>query len=240
MRLTITLLNVVALILFTNEGDVMNKQIVAIFMTLVMIGTIFVIAPSDLQVEASGGGGGNTELDLGFIYNVTSELSDIGENNKKGRAFDTFGERYAANKIRDWMIDDCGLGSDNVEKDKIKNLNYPFRRLLFHNQPLASKLEVVTQSITIRNTSSNDTYTLDNDSWEFCIRPLWKDSCIDIIDGKYNFNHDSLTGTFNFTNLSVIPRIGGIPSMGNNFSTMLDEIKEGYLLLPKNRFSSNT
>ena len=56
----------------------------------------------------------------------------------------------------------------------------------------------------------------------------------------YNFNYDSLTGTFDFTNLSVIPRIGGIPSMGDCFDTMLDEIKEGYLLLPEKRFSSNT
>ena len=55
MRLITTLSNEIALILFTNEVDVMKKQIVAIFLTLVMIGTIFVIAPRDLQVEASGG-----------------------------------------------------------------------------------------------------------------------------------------------------------------------------------------
>jgi len=78
MRLTIILSNVIALLLFTNEGDVMNKQIVAIFLTLLMIGTIFIIAPSDLQVGASGGGGDNGfGLNGTYIKEKTELLSYI-------------------------------------------------------------------------------------------------------------------------------------------------------------------
>jgi len=115
MRSIIILSNEIALIFFTNDADVMKKQIVAIFLTLVVIGTIFVIAPSDLQVEASGGGGDNgIGLDYEYIINKTENLSKIikdeyGEDEiAKGRAFGTKGEHAAAFDIAGWM-EEIGL-----------------------------------------------------------------------------------------------------------------------------------
>ena len=56
----------------------MNKQIVAVFLTLLMIGTIFVISPNKLKVQASSGGGNGFVLDHVYIYNKTKVLSKKG------------------------------------------------------------------------------------------------------------------------------------------------------------------
>ena len=113
----------------------MNKRIFAIFMTLVMIGTIFVIAPSDLQVGASGGGGDNGfGLDYDYIRSKTENLSQIIFDVKdhgldKGRAFGTEGERAAAGYIAGWM-GNLGLYDPGGEegwslsyRDQIQNIS---------------------------------------------------------------------------------------------------------------------
>jgi len=54
----------------------MNKKIVAIFMTLVITMSAFVIYSSDLEVEASGGGG-SVDFDYDLIHYFADKLSDI-------------------------------------------------------------------------------------------------------------------------------------------------------------------
>ena len=103
MRLTIILSNVIALLLFTNEGDVMNKQIVAIFLTLLMIGTIFVIAPSDLQVDASGGGGDNGfELNESYIREKTAYRVYVEFLDPDGNVLSVGGMKE--NLLRAWYV----------------------------------------------------------------------------------------------------------------------------------------
>lgn len=194
MRLTITLFNVTALILFTNGGDVMNKQIVAIFLTLMMIGTIFVIAPSDLQVGASGGGGDNgIGLNYSYIKEKTEELSYIIFNEylpgelAKGRAFGTKGERAAAEDIADWMEE---IGLYNVTLEPIENVStesysYVGKSIVHPFKDITDKLEILEGELIVNGTPIVD----------FFITPRWNSS------GE---NRDKLTYTFEENELQVI------------------------------------
>ncbi len=181
MMLTISLLNQIAFMFFTNEGDVMNKQIVAIFLTLLMIGTIFVITPSDLQVGASGGGEDDGfGLDGDYIEEKTKYLSDIVKNLyegvelEKGRAFGTIGEHHAANYIADRM-GDIGLDDPTLcggpYLEKIYNIPSKLRGYL-PTIPLRGKLIVNSMELKINGVEVED--------GEYHIQPQWGDSLLNL------------------------------------------------------------
>jgi hypothetical protein len=80
-----------------------RKKISVLIVTLFL--TSVVILPKDLNVKASEEG---PDLDYGFVYNITKDLSNIVFNVKsdgldKGRAFGTAGEHQSALDIKDWM-----------------------------------------------------------------------------------------------------------------------------------------
>ena len=158
----------------------MNKQIVAVFLTLLMIGTIFVISPNKLKVQASSGGGNGFVLDHVYIYNKTKVLSKIVETYPKGRAFGTKGEWAAADYIVGWMEDECNLG--NVWKEQIKNKP---------SETNDDKLVVKSKGLTYYY-NSNPTVVED------CyIGPRWNKTMLEPVFRKekiltHNFSHNSL------------------------------------------------
>ena len=167
MRLTKTIFHIITLQLYIHPGrDIMNKQIVAIFMTLLMIGTIFVIIPSDLQVEASGGGGDGNGIGLNcsYIYDKTYELSNIVKSYPKGRAFGTKGENDAAVDIAAWM-EEIGLYDPTTT-------TYP--DLAYHEQIKNKPSETNDDKIVVKSKgltyyyNSNPTVVED-----FYIGPRW-------------------------------------------------------------------
>jgi len=172
----------------------MNKQIVAIFLMLVMIGTIFVIAPSDLQVEASGGGGDKgIGLNYSYIEEKTLALSDIVKTYHKGRAFGTKGEWAAAEKIAYWMGQ---LGLHDPTNTTYPDLAYrePIKRIISKFTkylpliPLTGKLEVLSMGIKLNG----------EDPIECHIRPRWNNGSWSLI------NKNKLTGNFSGNNLTVV------------------------------------
>lgn len=74
----------------------------------------------------------NIGLDYDFIYNVIKELSEIIFDDQvakdygiwKGRNFGTEGERYAAEKVRDWFVQNSDNLSADVYTERIGNESY--------------------------------------------------------------------------------------------------------------------
>jgi peptidase M28-like protein/PKD domain-containing protein len=174
----------------------MNKKLFALFVMLAMVIGSFVIAPSDLEVEAFHnevyeatryGEDISLDLDYGFIHYVTETLSDIIKTNPKGRDFGTPGEEEAADFILTWMNNNCSLG--NAQFDKIENRWYPGKVLLYGNQNLTDKLEVISKSLTVHDHKNNTSMSFD------CfITP--RRTSEDGINWK--------DGTFSFTDLKVV------------------------------------
>jgi len=100
----------------------MNKKIYTIFVTLVMIMTAIII-PRNTEVKATDGYG-DPDINHGYVYTKTKNLSDIilNEQYDKGRHFGTEGEQKAADDIKGWMND---IGLDYVHKETIDKCWYP-------------------------------------------------------------------------------------------------------------------
>jgi len=171
----------------------MNKQIVAIFITLLMIGTIFVISPNELKVQASSGGGNGFVLDYTYVFNKTFALSNIIKNVSengldKGRAFGTKGENDAAEDIADWMEE---IGLYDPTTTTYPNLEY---REQIKNKPSETnddKLVVKSKGLTYYY-NSNPTVVED-----FYIGPRWNKTMLEPVFRKEkiltnNFSHNSL------------------------------------------------
>jgi len=104
----------------------MRKKLIAIFVMLLITFSTIVIIPNDLVLIAEASPDEeDVELDYQFIYNITENLSNVifdayeeGEL-RKGRAFGSKGELYAAKYIEDVMNE---IGLSNVQLDnKLSN-----------------------------------------------------------------------------------------------------------------------
>jgi len=188
----------------------MNKQIVAIFMTLLMIGTIFVISPNKLKVQASSGGGNGFVLDHVYIYNKTKVLSKIVETYPKGRAFGTKGENDAAGDIAEWM-EEIGLydptNSGFAYREQIKNKPH---------ETNDDKLVVKSKGLTYYY-NSNPTVVED-----FYIGPRWNKTMLEPVFRKEKI----LTNNFSHNSLKVVRR-PGFPWYDEISSYVYNKIVEG-------------
>ena len=93
----------------------MKQKIYVLVMTLVLtIGSL--IVPQKIDVEAKDYG--DPEIDHGYIYNLTKDLSNITFQHEdywnKSRYFGTPGEEQASTDIKNWMN---FIGLENVKKE---------------------------------------------------------------------------------------------------------------------------
>jgi len=111
----------------------MKNKIFVLFVTLLMCLSAILILPSDLEVDAAGGGEGDNDigLDYDFMWKVTDNLTSVVHNAyndgdiRKGRDFGSKGDLWTADYINDTMNDECGLS--NVEKLKIEKIPGRFK-----------------------------------------------------------------------------------------------------------------
>jgi len=96
----------------------MKNKIIVTFVCTLLIATITII-PQNIEIEATSEYG-NPDIDHGYIYNLTEELSNIlfeeDEYWNQSRYFGTLGEQHAADKIAGWMNE---TGLENVHLETI-------------------------------------------------------------------------------------------------------------------------
>ncbi|MFH1101186.1 MAG: M28 family peptidase [Methanobacteriota archaeon] len=160
-----------------------------------------------MEVKAEVENQGNVHLDTQYIWNITSDLSNIifqaynTTELQKGREFGSKGEQQAANLIYDAMWD-LDL---NPIKERIQS--YP-------TSQIDDKLEVLLKDVKI-NGNVTDSY----------ISPRWNDALVyRDLSGQLSpeFDEDQLSSNFNYSNLYVMQR----PSVVS-FGDFLTEIREG-------------
>jgi len=153
----------------------MKNKIVGILVCIMLVmSTIVVIIPNGLKVKAEGGGSGDNRevgLDFQYIWNITDNLSKVifsypSNMIPKGRAFGTWGERWAADHIiQDEMIE---IGLWNVTLEQLENIPSGFDQHL-PTINFTEKLEVLSKGITVYD-EVNGTNTTITDCH---IRPMW-------------------------------------------------------------------
>ncbi|MEE9573457.1 MAG: M28 family peptidase [Candidatus Neomarinimicrobiota bacterium] len=155
----------------------------------------------------------NQTIDVDYIYEIANELSNVINNPlvyddkdlKKGRAFGTKGEQYAATHIVESEMNKLNLW--NVMCDPIENLPWP-------NNKMAHKLEVLSKEMLV-NGIPVDCY----------ISPRWNNSHTEhsLFDPPtHNFSHVNLTvknRLFDFTGFYN-------KMLADNFNTLTYEIEE--------------
>jgi len=148
---------------------------------MLLLTTVLVIVPDDLNVKAeagSGGDNGEIAFNFTFIQNLSEKLSNVifeayeGNDLRKGRFFGSDGEHFAALNILKPKMIEMGLynpcsGSEPY-LEKIENIHSePFLRGSFTN--LTEDLQPNSYGITI--------YDIDNDTnitlTDFHIEPTW-------------------------------------------------------------------
>ena len=156
---------------------------------MVCLSTVLII-PSDLEVNATGGGGGGEEeddigLDFDWMWNVAidnmSNAVYLAYNNteiRKGREFGTKGELWAANKIKEYMIDNCGL--ENVDKLPLG----PIKKLKFINRYYSGKVNVKDYLLNI---------DIDSENYD---KDISQNECFVIPMTRTNNQLENLTGNF--------------------------------------------
>jgi hypothetical protein len=168
----------------------MRKKISTIFLVLVLILAGIMITPSQNDVKANPGDGGDeTEIDYRVIYNTTTYLSNSIYNAyttndfRQGRYFGSKGEQYAADYIYDQMYD---ISLSNVHKERITNVSGSdelIQVLRDSDGNLTSKLDIINSGCTINNTG--------NVSFIDCyISPLWSFSLDDKTYDKNLLTHN--------------------------------------------------
>ena len=128
----------------------MRKKICTLLVTLLMISSAtLIIMPKNQNVKADQAEGEDHILDVDFIYEIAYDLSDVINNPiygdgdlKKGRAFGTKGEFYAANNIIKYEMNKMGLY--NVTMDPLER---PWPK-----HKIDDKLEIKSKGLHINGT----------------------------------------------------------------------------------------
>jgi len=127
----------------------MRKKILSVLICGLLIGTIFVIAPSDLKIKSVSADiiEDNSKLDYSTIYEITEKLSFVindpnvyeEDELERGRAFGSEGELETAFNILEPVLNGI-LGEENVECEQLESYS-----------ELSSNLEVNSLGITIKD-----------------------------------------------------------------------------------------
>lgn len=185
----------------------MKNKIAGIFLCIILVfSNIIVIIPGDFKVKAEGAGSGNNldiGLDFQYIWNIADNLSKVIFNYPsnlipKGRAFGSWGEQHVAlNIIQDEMsaigLDNPGLSPQYIEQLENIDSLYDDNSL----DSLITKIDINSQGIIFRNTSSQNNYTLV----DFHIRPRWEGKVKEMINEIFpwlglNYNESRLNNNF--------------------------------------------
>ena len=218
----------------------MKNKILAVFVMFVMVlSTVVLISEDNKVLATSGGGAGGTEemgFDFDYIFNKTETLSETiyeayNETDiKKGRFYGSKGERYAKDKIVNWM-QNLNLSTTT---EKIQNIESGFD----NEAPsinLTENIDINDYGITINNvdtgnsTNLTDFYVRPMWNWRFLrgIIELWKDTNrvenntegLNLLGSLFNltvaffqdrydriFNDSRLTKNIKYENLTLFPR----------------------------------
>ena len=145
-----------------GERREMNKKISVLFVTLLMmILSVIVIFPENLEVEATGGDGGGDGEDNGIgldydymwdvIYNLSRVVHDAYDEGdiRKGRAFGTKGEHYTVEYILQPRMENLSL--ENVDKLPLGYVD----RLGHRFKQYSSKMITEDFQLIVNNASCN-------------------------------------------------------------------------------------
>ena len=174
-----------------------KKRIIVIILTLILCSTSTIIIPYKTTVVSASETEG-VSLDNDLIRRITENMSNViydayDDNDlRKGRAFGSKGEHYAADYLYNEMVN---IGLSNVQKDKIEDVpgsDDLIQAIRDGDGNLTTKLDVIELGGTLNNSgyvSSVDCY----------ISPRWNDS---INNASYDKN--LLTHNFTYNNLKII------------------------------------
>ncbi|VVB59496.1 Peptidase family M28 [uncultured archaeon] len=183
----------------------MKKQLVAVFLTLVMIGTSVLIMPDDMNVQALSGGENGVGLDNDYIKDIAQELSNIVNENEtygRGRDFGTYGEELARLSIVGWMqnlgLEDPTSGPYPY-RERITSILYPLQLLFSGGEKLNSKIEINSKHLTINNLANGE----DVDCYIKAVTNGTRTGRVHFFPEKERMK---LTHNFTGTNLSLIPK----------------------------------
>lgn len=195
--------------LFVSDGGrSMKNKIVGILVgVMLMLTAVVIIVPNNLKVEATFGGGGETNEGIGLDYdymwfNITENLSNVVHNKNvyppgtipMGRAFGTEGDRYTAEEILIPAMDEIGL--ENVEKIPIQNISdieENYYKKFYYNY--------IVQPINFNLVINGDTYPFPHNV------PINETAVIPSGAKHYNSTQNKLSMDFinEFENVRLVP-----------------------------------
>jgi len=183
----------------------MKEKLLTIILALAMITSTFIIIPSEIKIENVKGDATPPpfELDTQYIFNIAYNLSDIihrddvygPDDFKKGRAFGTNGEHYAA----EYLVREMSNLSLNPIKDRIQNTEVEefekYSIIKAKKLDITDRLDITSMSLII---NESDSVYADLAESEFFISPRWDKYYI----GSDTY-HPQLTHNYNYDDVKI-------------------------------------